>query len=322
MSDFLSQDEIDALIGGGKSSVAAEEKIKEKSFDFDRLEKIQKGGFQGLEVLLEKWVKIFREEIKAEFPVINMVSKGKIATMRFGDFIGKIPLPASYTIFNMKPLGDLSLLIIDSRVVFNLVNTLFGGGTRPFKIEGREFTKLEIRIIERLVDIVLGSFEKTWKDVYPIEIEKKKIEFNPILVRIVSHAEKVIVVEVMMDIEGLEVPLIFAFPQMLFLPIKDILFTDTFGSKVSPEWKKELIKKLLKVNLELTLELDKFSVLMKEFLNYKVGTEIILNKKQSEELDLKVENKVKFKASLGKLDKKFAAMITKVVKENGDGGNG
>ncbi|WP_299229444.1 FliM/FliN family flagellar motor switch protein [Sulfurihydrogenibium sp.] len=322
MSDFLSQDEIDALIGGVKSSAAAEEKIKEKPFDFNRLEKIQKGGFQGLEVLFEKWVKIFREEIRAEFPVVNMVSKGKIVTMRFGDFIGKIPLPASYTIFNMKPLKDPSLLIIDSRVVFNLVSALFGGGARPFKIEGREFTKLEIRIIEKLVDIVLGSFEKIWKDVYPIEIERKSIEFNPFLVRIVSHAEKVIVAEIMIDIEGLEVPLIFAFPQMLFLPIKDILFTDTFGSKVSPEWRKELIKKLLKVNLKLTLELDKFSVLVKEFLNYDVGTEIILNKKQSDELDLKVEDKVKFKASLGKLDKKFAAMITEVIKENGDGGNG
>jgi len=70
------------------------------------------------------------------------------------------------------------------------------------------------------------------------------------------------------------------------------------------------------------LELDKFSVLVKEFLNYDVGTEIILNKKQSEELDLKVEDKVKFKASIGKLDKKFAAMITKIIKENGNGGNG
>ena len=109
---------------------------------------------------------------------------------------------------------------------------------------------------------------------------------------------------------------------MLFLPIKDILFTDTFGSEVSPEWRKELITKLLKVNLELTLELDKFSVLVKEFLNYDVGTEIILNKKQSDELNLKVENKFKFKANLGKLDKKFAAMITKVIKENDDGGNG
>ena len=84
-----------------------------------------------------------------------MVSKNKISIMRFSDFIAKVSLPASYTIFTMKPLNEYSLIVVDSKVVFNLVSALFGGGAKPLKIEGRDFTKLEIKLINDFV-----GFEK------------------------------------------------------------------------------------------------------------------------------------------------------------------
>ncbi|WP_028950644.1 flagellar motor switch protein FliM [Sulfurihydrogenibium subterraneum] len=321
MSDFLSQEEIDALLGGGKKETVVETK-REKPFDFSKIEKIKKGGFPGLEVIFERWAKIFREEIRSLFPVINMVSKNIITVMKFGDFINKIPLPASYTIFTMKPLNESALLVIDSRVVFNLVSALFGGGARPFKIEGRDFTKLEINIINDFVDTVLSSFEKIWHTVFPVEIEKKSIEFNPFLVRIVSPAEKVIVVEMILDIEGLEVPFSFAFPQMLFLPLKDIIFSETSGLEISPEWEENIQKKISKVELTLTLELSRFTMLVEELINLEVGSDIILDVKKDDIIKLLVAGKPKFLAKLGRYDKKYAAMIVSRIKGEEDGREG
>ncbi len=318
MSDFLSQDEIDALLGSEKKESVKES--KEKKFDINRFQKIQKGGFGGLELLFEKWTKIVREEIRIELPVINMISKGKISVMRFGDYLIKIPLPASYTIFAMKPLKESALLVIDSRVVFNLVSAIFGGGAKPFKIEGREFTKLEMRIVEKLVDIVLTTFEKIWQDVYSIEIERKSIELNPFLVRIIPPSEKVIVAEILVDIEGVEVPFTFAFPQMLFLPIKDIIYSENLNAEIPKEWINDIIYKILRVKLKTTLELDKIVFSVREILKLEKGNEIILNKGLNDELNFLIENKVKFKAKLGKIDKKFAAMIvSKIEKEKENG---
>ncbi|MGC9188293.1 MAG: flagellar motor switch protein FliM [Sulfurihydrogenibium sp.] len=321
MSDFLSQEEIDALLGGGKKEISIDTK-KERPFDFSRIEKIKKGGFPGLEVIFERWAKIFQEEIRSIFPVITMVSKNKISVMRFSDYISKIVLPASYVIFTMKPLNEHALLVIDSRLVFNFVSALFGGGARPFKIEGRDFTKLEIQLINDFVNVLLETFERIWQGIYPVKIEKKSIEFNPFLVRIVSPAEKVIVVEMSLDIEDMEVPFSFAFPQMLFLPIKDIIFSETFGSESSSEWKEVLLTKLSKVELEVTLELDRFTLLVKDFIDLEVGSEILLNVRKDDNIKLYVEQKPKFYVKLGKLDKKFAAMIVNKIEGGKNGREG
>ncbi len=320
MSELLSQEEIESLIGDNKE--VSQGKTKEKPFDFSRIERITKGGFPGLEIIFEKWIKIFQEEIRKVFPVINTVSKNKISVMRFSDFITNASLPASYTIFTMKPLSEYSLIFLDSKVIFNLVSALFGGGARPLKIEGKAFTKLEIHLIDSFVEVALKTFEKVWQEIYPVKIEKKSIEFNPFLVRIVSPTEKVIVVEMNLDIEGLEASFSFAFPQMLFLPIKDIIFSETLGSESSIEWKETLLKKLAKVELNVTLELDKFTLLVRDFMNLEVGSEILLTVKKDDNIKLYVEQKPKFYAKLGKLDKKFAAMIVDKIEGEKDGREG
>lgn len=317
MSDFLSQEEIDALLGGGKKAEAVvDEKVKR--FDLSKVERIQKGGFPGLEIIFERWAKLFREEIRKVFSTINMVSKSKIYVSRYGNFITKIPLPAAYTIFYIKPLKEPALLVIDARLVFSLVSSIFGGGSKTFKIEGRDFTKLELRIVSDLISIATETFNKVWNEFFPVEVEVKSLELNPFLVRIVSSAEKVIVVEMSLDIDGTEVPFSFCFPQMMFLPVKDLIFSETFGAEVSEDWKETIVKKLMKSCLNVSLEVDKKKLTVEEFLNLEVGSSIILSKGVNSNLDVYVEGKKKFEAKLGKLEKKFAASIQKIIEEGKD----
>jgi flagellar motor switch protein FliM len=317
MSDeFLSQEEIDASLGGGteEEEKTEEQKAEVAPFDFSEVEHIKKGGLPGFELIFERWIKTFREESRKLLPQINMVTKENIYISRFQNFMLKIPLPSSYTIFSMRPLKESALLVIDSRLVFTVISVLFGGPAKPFKVEGREFTKLEMRVIEDFINAALRTFEQVWDAFYPVMIEIRSIELNPSLARIVSPNEKVIIVECRMDIEGYEAPFYFCFPQSMFLPIKEIVYSQVAFAE-DPVWKKNIEEKVRKINVKLSFELTKMKMKIKDILEWEEGSQIDLFVSSDEEFRLYVEDKLKFYARFGKYNDKYAAMITKPVFE-------
>ncbi|SMP13547.1 flagellar motor switch protein FliM [Desulfurobacterium pacificum] len=316
--EFLSQEEIDALLGGGESK---EEEPKEEiaPFDFSQVEQIKKGGVPGLELIFERWVKSFRDEIRRLVPQVGMVTKESVYITRFNNFMIKIPMPASYSIVAMRPFKENFLFILDSRLVFVVISVMFGGPAQPFKIEGREFTKLETRIIDDLVKISLRTFENVWKDVYPVELELRSIELNPSLARIVSGNEKVIVVECMMDIDGYEAPFFFCFPQGMFMPIKELIFSESLFAEKDPIWEKHLHEKLLKTNLNVSLELARKHFTVRDILSWSEGDRLQLNVSKDDILKLYVEGSPKFYAKLGKVRDRYAAMIIDYINGEEDG---
>ncbi len=318
MSDeFLSQEEIDALLGGGESK-EEEKKSEIFPFDFSQVEHLKKGGVPGLELLLERWVKVYRDAIRRLVPQVTMVTKESVYITRFNNFISKIPMPAAYSVISMKPFKENFLFILDSRLVFVVISVMFGGPAKPFKIEGREFTKLETRIIEDIVKIALESFQDVWKDVYPVEVELKGIELNPALARIVSGNEKVIVVECSMDVDGYEAPFFFCFPHGMFMPIKEIIYSEALFAEKNPVWEEYLMRKVLKTDLKLTLELTRTKFKLREILDWKVGDKLDLEVSKDSLFKLYVEDSPKFVAKLGKVKNRFAALIYEEV--NGNGG--
>ena len=304
--EFLSQEEIDALLGGEKK----EEKEKKdiEPFDFSQIESVKKGSLPGLDLIYERWVKTFREEARKLVAQINMVSKEDIYITRFNSFMSKIPLPSAYVIFNMKPLKDSALLVLDSRLVFTIISVLFGGPAKPFKVEGREFTKLEMHVVNDFIEKILETFEETWETLYPVSIETKSIELNPNLAKIVAGNEKVIIVEVMIDIDGYEAPLYFCFPHGMFLPIKDIIHSE-FSVEEDDEWKEKLLNKISVLEAKLHLELCRKSFKVKDILQWDVGTQLDLKVDKEDNLILFVENAPKFACKLGKIKEKYAALI-------------
>jgi len=320
--EFLSQEEIDALLGGESETEKKEESKSDVApFDFSEVEHIKKGGLPGLDMIFERWIKVFREEVRKISADIGMVSKDNMYISRFNAFMMKIPLPASFSIFTMRPLKENALLIIDSRLVFTIISVLFGGPAKPFKVEGREFTKLETKIVHDFVEIILKTFEEVWESLYPVNIELVSVELNPSLAKIVSPNEKIIVVECRLDINGYEAPFFFVFPQGMFMPIKDIVYSQSPLTE-DPVWRKNLTEKVLKLELKLTLELLRKEFKVKEILAWDVGSEIVFDVTKEDELSLYVENEKKFLAKLGKVDKRYAAMITKILENNSEGKNG
>ncbi|BCD59907.1 MULTISPECIES: flagellar motor switch protein FliM [unclassified Nitratiruptor] len=310
--DFLSQEEIDALLGGGESEAEEESSVEELSdirpFDFDELESIKKGGFPGLELIYERWVKLFREEVRKVLPKINMVSKESIYITRFNNFMFNIPMPSSYTTFTMRPLKETALLVIDSRLVFTVISVMFGGPAKPFKVEGREFTKLETYVIKDFIDIALESLQDVFSAVYPVDVEKKSIELNPALAKITSGNEKVIISECIVDIDGFEAPIYFCFPHGMFLPIKEIIYSE-FQGEVDPVWKKRVHEILLQTDVKVALELPKQTYLMKDVLQWKEGMELVLDIEKDEDAYLRISDKYKFRCKVGKIKEKYAALL-------------
>ena len=317
--EFLSQEEIDALLGEKK-----EEKEEEKTvpFDFSRLEQIKKGGVPGLELLFEKWVKLYGEEVRKLVSNVSMVSKESVYITRFQSFMSKIPLPASYSIVAMKPLKENFLFVLDSRLVFVIISVLFGGPAKPFKVEGREFTKLELKVVNSIVNVALSTFESIWKDVYPVTLELRGIELNPALARIASGNEKVIVVECSMDIDGYEAPLFFCFPQSMFMPIRDIIYSESLFAEKDPVWESQLKKRVLKTEIRLTLELVRKTFRLGELIGWQVGDKIDLEVTKQDLFKLYVENSPKFLVKLGKVKDRYAALITGYLNGDGDGRGG
>lgn len=306
--EFLSQEEIDALLGGTKEE-KKEEVESVRPFDFSKVEHIKKGGLPGLEFIFTRWVKVFRDEVRKIVPNVNMVSQNDIYITRFNDFMLKIPLPASYTIISMKPLKENSLLVLDSRLVFTIISVLFGGPPKPFKVEGREFTKLEIKVINDFIKAVLETFESVWEQIYPIKIEMKSIELNPNLARIVSPSEKVIVVELSIDIDGYEAPMFFCFPQNMFLPIKDFIYSEVTQFEEDVAWKNYLLEKVHKIKVKLWVELFKETYKVKDILEWKEGTKLETKISTDTLLKVYIEDKPKFLGKLGKKKEKFAVKI-------------
>lgn len=311
---FLSQDEIDALLGGEEKEIVPKRGDEAHPFDFSQIENLKKGGLPGLDLIFERWIKSFRDEIRRILPRINLVSKGNIYITRYNAFMAKIPLPSSYVGFLMKPLKENALLILDSRLVFTVVSVLFGGQARPFKVEGREFTKLELQVLGDFVNVALETFENVWSHIYPLGVEKRFVELNPLLARIVSPNEKVIIVEVLLDIDGYEAPMFFCFPQGMFLPIKDIIYSE-YSIEEDTLWKESLQEKLYGLEIELVLEAARLTVMAADVVEWKVGDEIPLGVTSESVMRLFVGTKPKFTCKLGKINGKYAAMVQGTIQE-------
>lgn len=316
--DFLTQEEIDVLLSGNEELQVEEQKKDADPFDFSQVESIKKGGLPGLELLFERWVKLFSNEVRSVFPHVDMVSKENIYITKFGLFMSEIAQPSSYTTITMRPLKEHSLFVVDSRLVFAIISVFFGGAAKPFKVEGREFTRLELQVIGNFINAALSTFEEVWKRIYPVDVEKKSTELNPLLVRIVSPNEKVAIVECTVKIDDYEAPIFFCFPQSMFLPIKNIIYSNLSGEE-DELWEKNLSNTLYSLKTALILEMARQTYKAKDILGLKIGDELMLNVSTDSDLKLLVGGIPKFICRLGKVKSKYAALIKKPISENIDG---
>ncbi|MEJ6655583.1 MAG: flagellar motor switch protein FliM, partial [Pseudomonas sp.] len=206
VQDLLSQDEIDALLHGVDEGVIDDQHDSEpgavKSYDLTSQDRIVRGRMPTLEMINERFARYTRISMFNLLRRSADVSVGGVQVMKFGEYVHTLYVPTSLNLVKMKPLRGTALFILDARLVFKLVDNFFGGDGRHAKIEGREFTPTELRVVRMVLEQSFADLREAWQAVKDVQFEYVNSEVNPALANIVSPSEVVVVSTFHIELEG------------------------------------------------------------------------------------------------------------------------
>ena len=208
LTDVLNQDEIDALLNGGKKEERVEEQeedpTKPKIFNFGSNERIVRGRMPTLEMINERYARNLRVSLFNFMRRSAEISVQGLKIMKFGEYVNTLFLPTSLNLVRIRPLRGTALFILDAKFVYILVDNFFGGeGKFHNKIEGRDFTPTEYRIIQMILNMAFNDLKEAWQPVMPaVEFTFQSSEVNPTMANIVSPSEIVVISRFRIELEG------------------------------------------------------------------------------------------------------------------------
>lgn len=322
MSDILTQDEVDALLKGVQSGEIDTETAKDKipsgirPYDLTSQERIVRGRMPGLEIANERFARFFRNSVSNLIMKFVDISVHGIEVLKFGEFMKTVPFPSSINIFKMEPLKGYSLLIIEAPLVFAFVEFFFGSDSaRYVKSEGRAFTSIEQRVIRRIVNIALNDLATSWSGIIPIRPEHAGSEMNPQFVTIVTPSEIVIKTEIHLEVEDFTGKLFFCIPYSMIEPIKEKLYSGIQADKfdVDQRWIARLKEILLDSYVEVSVEIGRVEITLRELRDLRPGSIINLGKSVQDDVIIKVEGRPKFSGTPGYSRGNQAVKIKKII---------
>ncbi len=302
MEKILSQEEVNALLKGietGDVATAAPQADEGgcRQYDLTSHERVVRGRMPTLEIISERFSRIFQVSMSAMLKKMVEVNMVSVELMKFGEFMKHIPLPACINIFKMDPLKGFSLLVVDPRVIYLLIDNFFGGKAQTHvKIEGRDYTPIEHRLIRKIVNLCLQDIEKAWRPVHPVSVQYSRTEINPQFASIVTPAEIVIVIVFNIEVDSSPGRLQVCIPYPCIEPIKEKLQagyqSDNF--EVDQKWMDRFKEQLSECSLSVSVELGGTMVRIKDLLNLSAGDIIILDKPADENIVARIEGTPKF----------------------------
>ncbi len=261
MQDLLSQDEIDALLHGvDDGDIDTYEETDDtgiKSYDLASQDRIVRGRMPTLEMINERFARYTRISLFNLMRRNADVSTGGVQIMKFGEYIHTLYVPTSLNLCKVRPLRGTSLFVLDAKLVFKLVDNFFGGEGRHAKIEGREFTPTETRIVQMVLDQVFHDMKEAWHAVLKVDFEYLSSEVNPAMANIVSPSEVVVVSTFHIELDGGGGELHFALPYSMIEPIRDALYSSMQGDQAEPDrrWTGSLRTQIENTKVELVADL-------------------------------------------------------------------
>jgi len=325
MRNILSQDEVDSLLDGiSTGKVETETAVPERDeevlvYDFRRQDGHANLRMPTLDMINERFVGALRTDLSAATRSVVDVNISSTESVKFGEFCRSLPLPTSLNIFKIEPLIGFSLLVLEGPLVFSFVDTFFGGkSVSPVKLEGRSFTSIETKIIEKVVKIVLNDFQRAWLDVYAIKTAFIRSEIDPQFATIATPNDSIIVIRVMVDLENASGSMTICIPHSMIEPIKDRLRMRFRGEKleVDERWKRHIERKIKELTLNLSSTLGVTRLTGRELLDMKVNDVVLLDQKIQNPIIVSIEGNPKFMAYPGSYNKRKAVRIEgKIGKE-------
>jgi len=277
----LSQDEIDALLQGvtGEAepaparATAAEAPKGPLAYKLGTDERVVRGRMQTLEVINERFARQLRNAMLVFMRRSADITVGTVEVKKYAEFVRHLPVPANINLVQMKPLRGTALFVFDPKLVFLVVDNLFGSdGRYHVRIEGRDFTQTEQRIIKRLLDLTLESYGNAWNPVYRLDFEYVRSEMHARLANIVEPNEMVIITTFQIEFGPIGGALTVCIPYSMIEPIRPLLSNPLQdGFEVDKRWAKQLSQQMQSADLELRAHFLTFQSSIGELLKLRVG---------------------------------------------------
>ncbi len=277
MQDLLSQDEIDALLHGvddGDIDTEADlEPGTVKNYDLTSQDRIVRGRMPTLEMINERFARYTRISMFNMLRRTADVSVGGIQIQKFGEYVHTLYVPTSLNMVKFRPLRGTALIILDAKLVFKLVDNFFGGDGRHAKIEGREFTPTELRVVQMVLNQGFIDLSEAWKAVMPINFEYVHSEVNPSLANIVSPSEVVVVSTFHVELDGGGGELHITMPYSMIEPIREVLDAglQSDSDEQDERWVKALREDVLAAKVELECDVVSREITLRDIVDLKEG---------------------------------------------------
>lgn len=341
MNQVLSQSEVDALLaavsdgevgtsdasgagggsggGGGGSSQSKQEDKVVVTYDLTSQDRIIRGRLPQLEVIYEKFMRSFRVSLSSALRKIASLTLASTDFLKFGEFINTLPMPTCMSVLRFNALRGSALLVIESKLAYALVDSFFGGADRPYtKIEGKDFTQIELSIVRKVVDLAIEDLEAAWASVEKIGCSFVRTEVNPQFVGIVPPTDVVIASTFDVELENANGTITIVIPYSTIEPIKQKLSS---GFQVESDqtdkklWTTIIKDQLLETDMNILVNLGETQIKMQDLMKLKVGDVIPLGQDATGELDIQIEGVKKFKAYHGVHHGTVAVQVTRKAEE-------
>ncbi len=279
MNDLLSQDEIDALLHGvSDSDIETEEEVipegEARGYDFGSQDRIVRGRMPTLEMINERFARYFRISLFNTLRRAGEVSVSGVQMLKFAEYVHSLFVPTSLNLVRVKPLRGTSLFVLEPKLVFALVDTFFGGGGKfHTKIEGREFTPTELRVIQLILNLAFTDLQKAWKPVMEVEFDYQSSEVNPHFANIVSPTEVVVVSTFRIELDGGGGDLHVTLPYSMIEPIRDQLDAgvQSDSNDRDERWTTSIREEMKEARVELSSTLLETTISLRELNELKEG---------------------------------------------------
>ena len=316
--NFLSQEEVDALlkgVNGDQDDVSvAEDTSGVRTYNLATQERIVRGRMPTLEIINERFARLLRVGLFNFLRRSAEVSVGSVRVSKYSEFIRNLVVPTNLNLVHMKPLRGTALMVFDPGLVFLLVDNLFGGDGRfHTRVEGRDFTQTEQRIILRILDIVFEAYTKSWEPVFPVEFEYIRSEMNTQFANIATPNEVVVSSTFTVELGSVSGQIHFCMPYSMIEPIRDALTSSLQGEalEVDKRWIRLMTQQIQIAEVELVAVLGTGRASFDDILNMKVGDVIPIT--VPEQIQATVDGVPVMDCTYGVLNGQYALKVEKLL---------
>ncbi len=316
--NFLSQEEVDALLkgvnGDQDDAAAPDDNTGVRTYNLATQERIVRGRMPTLEIINERFARYLRVGLFNFLRRSAEVSVGSVRVSKYSEFIRNLVVPTNLNLIHMKPLRGTALMVFDPGLVFLLVDNLFGGDGRfHTRVEGRDFTQTEQRIILRILDIVFESYTKSWEPVFPVEFEYIRSEMNTQFANIATPNEVVVSSTFTVELGSVSGQIHFCMPYSMIEPIRDALTSSLQGEalEVDKRWIRLMTQQIQVAEVELVATLGHGKASFDDILNMKVGDIIPLS--VPEQIQATVDGVPVMDCTYGVLNGQYALKVEKLL---------